>query len=335
MTMTTARNARAEADTILGDGYRGRVLEPSPPAVSDEFFADDPTNVDVGSGIVVGPTKGDRTWAEHVEANPALAPWAADRFLAGLDPLPSPPADLVDQRIALHRLATYVIAPARHQANGKFGLRWTKGGFGTPFFGADKQVRVEGGQLIVQEGDEAKSTDITSLQAAADFIGSKIDEEVAAEHDSPAMGDLDDDLGISAETATFLGRWWGFGTAALEQVRSDEESVDPSRVQMWPGHFDPAMEVGDENRRASYGASPGDAGLPEPYLYVSAWWPDRLDLESGTRGDSDEPFWNAEGYTGAILPLSTLVKADDQFEAAIAFFRQGRDRLAQAPNADA
>ena len=35
----------------------------------------------------------------------------------------------------------------------------------------------------------------------------------------------------------------------------------------------PAIEIGDENHRGSYGASPGDDAIPEPYLYVSVWWP--------------------------------------------------------------
>nr|MCH9804092.1 hypothetical protein [bacterium] len=63
-----------------------------------------------------------------------------ERWLGGVRSLPAAPASLVDTRVALHRLAAYVIAPVRHRANGKFGLRWTLGGFGTPFFGDNRQI---------------------------------------------------------------------------------------------------------------------------------------------------------------------------------------------------
>src|SRR3954468_635101 len=73
-----------------------------------------------------------------------------------------PPPKIVDTRRALHRLAFYVVAPARKRANTKFGLRWTFGGFGTPFFGADEQVRVAGRDLVVQRGDAATAEPITT-----------------------------------------------------------------------------------------------------------------------------------------------------------------------------
>lgn len=329
--MTERRDAAAEAEGVLGEGFAGRVLEPSPPAINDgEFFADDPVNAPISGpdGLqIVAPAGGDLSWHEVVADRPDLAGWAAERWLAGPRALRPIPPGLVEQRVALHRLATYVVAPARHRANGKFGLRWTRGGFGTPFFGDDVQIRVEGDQLVMQERDRARATAITSLSAAAEFIGGEIDAETAAEHDSPEVGDTEADLGVSVVVTAFLDAWWGMGTAALEQLRADEASVEASRVQMWPGHFDPAIEVGDEDRRASYGASPGDGGSDQPYLYVSVWWPDRLQLEA------DDPFWNAEAYTGATMPFATLAAADDPVVTALDFYRRGRDRLAAAPAA--
>ena len=111
--------------------------------------------------------------------------------------------------------------------------------------------------------------------------------------------------------------------AALEAVRADEASVDPSRPQLWPGHFDPAIEAGDEDHRASFGASPGDHSIDEPYLYVSAWWPDRLDL------DRSDPMWNAPSFTGAMLRLSDFPDGDPVAVAAD-FFRTARNALSRA-----
>ena len=326
----TVRHAAAEADAALGEGHTARVLEPSPPAVLDGgFFADDPTRR-TGGGTLVGGPDG-IAWADALAPRDELTEWAMARHLIG-SPLPPLPGNLVAERRALHRLAAYVVAPARHQANGKFGLRWTLGGFGTPFFrreGSDDdvQVRVEGTDLVLQIGDTAERRTITTLAEAASFLGSTIDPSTAAEGDSPPLGDIDAPLGVSAGTVAFLDRWWGTATAALEQLRADEASVDPSRVQLWPGHFDPAIEAGDENRRASIGGSPGDDSSDEPYLYVSAWSPDRLTV------DNSDGCWNAEGYTGGLLPYSELAGANDPIAAALDFFRTGRDRLGVAPDA--
>lgn len=330
--MTSMRNAAEEAAAALGGSMVGRVLEPSPPAIEDgAFFADDPVHAvlpdDVDRSMVVSPFGPGKTWRSIVNERPDLQAWAEARWLTSTRRLPEIPKDYVDQRTRLHRLATYAIAPARHQTNGKFGLRWTKGGFGTPFFGNDRQVRIEGNLLVVQEATYVKSTPISSIAAAAEFIGSKLDDKIAAEHDSPALGDINTDLEINSETVDFLDAWWGMATAALEQVRADAESTDPSRVQLWPGHFDPAVEIGDVDRRSSYGASPGDQTSDEPYLYLSIWWPERLDLTASN------DFWNADGFVGARMPYSFIKSQADPMSTAVDFFRGGRDRLAQSQNA--
>lgn len=232
------------------------------------------------------------------------------------------PDNLAANRIALHRLAAYVIAPARYRVTERFGLRATDAGFGTPEF-EGRRIRVEGGELIDEVGGEVRRAPITSLNAAAEFLGEPVDLKTAAEHDSPQAGDLDEDLGIDADTSMWLGGWFNTAFDALNAVRGDEASVDASIVQLWPGHFDPAIEEGDENHRASYGASPGDDGVPEPYLYLSAWWPDRLNL------DLDDPAWNAPSFTGSVLRVSDFPADQDPVEVAANFWRESRDRLAK------
>src|SRR5438270_12992294 len=147
------RNALAEARQVAGpDAW---VLEPSPPAVDDPaFFADDPV------------AAGDLNWMEWVAAHPEQATWAGERWLAAWPRLGAAPSTLVETRRALHRVAFYVVAPARLRANGKMGLRWTLGGFGTPFFSADEQVRIAGDQVVLQRGDDAAAEPITTLSAA-------------------------------------------------------------------------------------------------------------------------------------------------------------------------
>lgn len=238
-----------------------------------------------------------------------------------VEPLAARPSTLVDTRLGLHRLATYVVAPARYRQTERFGLRATENGFGTPIFGS-RRIRVVGAELIDERDGEVRTAPITSLQAAADFLGEPVDPATAAEHDSPEVGDVDADLGIDPEASLWLGSWFNAAFDALNVVRTDDASVDASEAQLWPGHFDPAIETGDEDHRASYGASPGDHSIAEPYLYVSAWWPDRLQL------DREDPFWNADAFVGTVLKVSDFPADSDPVEVAAEFWISGRDRLA-------
>ncbi len=235
-----------------------------------------------------------------------------------MTPLSAVPHTLIETRLALHRLATYVIAPARYRQTERFGLRATEGGFGTPVFG-DRRIRVAGRELIDEVGSESRVAPITTLNAASDFLGEALDPETAAEHDSPAVGDANADLTIDELASDWLGSWFNMAFDALNLVREDDESVDASEPQLWPGHFDPAIEIGDEDHRGSYGASPGDDGIPEPYLYLGIWWPDRLEL------NADDPFWNAPTFNGAVLKVSDFPTDTDPVEVAAGFWRSARD----------
>jgi hypothetical protein len=302
-------NARAEALERIGGRYEPRVLEPSPPAVSSPpWFADDP--VDRGSmppgRLAVSPVStGDLRWAELAEGDPELARWCAERWLGPYRRLGPAPAGLAATRVALHRLAEQVISPARRFVNGKIGLRYTRGGFGTPFFGDDVQVRVAGVELVVDSGGDERRAPITTLEAAADFVGrARLPEDLAL-HGAP--------LEVDPAAAAFLGDWYGFAASVLEELRADAGAdVDPSRVQLWPEHFDLAVELGLEasDARAGYGLSPGDEQHAEPYVYVAPW-------VAPPAGE----LWQATGFTGAEMSYGELLAASDQRGAVLDFFR--------------
>ncbi len=331
-----ARDPRAEAQARLGSDHEGLVLEPAPPAgIDGSWCADDPVAaVDPDRAVVPRSLPGPLDWDGWLDADPAneaAREWVTGSWLGADRRLPALPADLADTRVDLHRLAAYVIAPARHRANGKFGLRWTRGGFGTPFFagpdGEDRQIRVEGTTLVDQRGGAGglvRTSPITTLAAAAEFLDVAIDTETAAEHDSPPVGNVATPLRVDDAASRYLGHWFGMAFAALEAVRADAGSIDPSRPQLWPGHFDPAIEVGDEDHRGSYGASPGDGAIPEPYLYLSVWWPDRVGLDVS---DLDRAVWNAPSFTGAVLRVSDFPPGEDPVEVAAGFWLDGRNRL--------
>jgi hypothetical protein len=301
-------NPRAEAFERIGGRFEVRVLEPSPPAVdSAPWYADDPVArgaVPAGRQVVSPVGTGDLHWDELARDDAELAEWCADRWLGAYRRLPEVPGRLVPTRLALHALAERVISPARRQANTKIGLRYTRGGFGTPFYGRDIQVRVAGTELIVQEAGAERHAPISTLDAAADHIGRD-----ALPDDLELGGDA---LEVDPAAAAFLGEWYGFAASVLEELRAGaDEQLVPSRVQLWPEHFDLALELGAEDvgARAAYGLSPGDDVHPEPYLYVAPWVaPDPGEL------------WQASAFNGAELPYAELLAASDQRSCALEFF---------------
>ncbi len=322
---------REEAQRLVGPGRFARVLEPSPPAVDDgDFFADDPVRAAAPSGTpVVSPVPGADvtcTWNEWLAepGHEAHAEWAAERWLGAYRRLPPAPATLAETRLALHRLAVYVISPARRRTNTKIGLRFTRGGFGTPFFGAGEQVRVAGTTLVHQLAGGARRAvtagagAISTLsQAAAMVLGGAPDVDWAEGFDVPPLGDPEEKLPVDPAAAAFLGDWYGLAWSVFEELRSDPQSTEAGRVQLWPEHFDAAFDCLPEPHRVTFGASPGDAAVPEPYLYALPW-----NLEH-----DDPGLWNATSFRGAILPFSELVDAPDQRAAALAFYRGRRSAL--------
>ena len=341
MPSSSTVDPRAEARERVGGRYDVRVLEPSPPAVTEPpWFADDPVNPrgkgtgTADGGPLVTPVSGigDLTWDELARAEPDLARWCADRWLGAwrrLAPVPDPEA-LRQTRESWHALAEHVLAAARHRANGKIGLRFTRGGFGTPFFGADEQVRVEGHELLVIRSGQITRAPITTLGAAGTLVG--VEPGAPLELFTPTTQlARNAPLTVDHDAAALLGDWFGFACSVLEELRAGSPfghgagSDDPSRVQLWPEHFDLSVDLGDADtgRRGTYGASPGDDAHSEPYLYVTHWVAQPAD-----------PYWNEITFDGASLSYAELVDEPDQRAAALEFFGRGYSVLNSVLNAD-
>lgn len=89
-------------------------------------------------------------------------------------------------------------------------------------------------------------------------------------------------------------------------------------VQFWSHHFDLAMlwfsgrlvpgkDPADEenaDEQMNFGFSPGDEGIPEPYLYITAY-----PLPAGLVGSPlpDGAYWHTRGWNGAVMLYKTLV----------------------------
>ncbi len=234
-----------------------------------------------------------------------------------LGPLPD---DFQYTRDQLHQVAFFALAPARYAHTGRLGLKWFPGGFGTPEFGGTV-ARVEGNVLVHEQDGNVASQSITTIREAAAFFGMdyEVDWFVEFRDPLPPM-DPDRALDVSEEPALALGEWFRFGYEVLDDLGQIAVPGDEvSETQLWPEHFDAAREMGSESlgQRAAYGASPGDAGHLEPYLYVAGW----------SEVDRSEAYWNDRHFNGASLAHVDLVASEDQRTTALEFFAAGHRLL--------
>lgn len=320
--MPTSRNPRAEAEGLLPVGHTARVLEPSPPADTDPaWFADDPTDRGMADDIVVSPVSdGDVAWKTLAMQDGEIEAFANMHWLGPRPALQEIPATYEETRRGLHQIAYFALAPKRFRSTGKLGLRYTSGGFGTPFFGADQQARIEETYLVIQSEGGAHVELVSSVNAAVSALGIGYEEAWFEDfHDPLVAEDPARTWEIDANAAARLADWFGFSTAVLEELRRTPGATDVGRVQLWPEHFDPAVEMGSgqDGRRASYGSSPGDAGHPEPYMYVAPWG----------EPDTSAEYWNDASFGGASLSYRRLLESDDQFQTALDFYGQGHELL--------
>jgi len=86
----------------------------------------------------------------------------------------------------------------------------------------------------------------------------------------------------------------------------------PSVAQVWPEHFDIGIDVLTDHGRVNFGASPGDADIPDPYAYVSPWEESR---------PGDPTFWNAS--FGAVMMRGPGTTRADAVDDVVAFFGTG------------
>ncbi|HYV58454.1 MAG TPA: hypothetical protein VFA62_00130, partial [Acidimicrobiia bacterium] len=179
-------------------------------------------------------------------------------------------------------------------------------------------VRVDGTDMVVHDGAETHTAPVTTVAAAAALAGTEPGAPAGVY--TPATRLVPDaPLVLDQSAVGFLGAWYGFAASVLEQLRAEARPAEgPSRVQLWPEHFDLSVDLGDEQAggRGTFGASPGDDDEPDPYLYVTHW----ADV-------TDDPYWNEERFGGAKLTAVELAGAPDQREVALTFLRRGRDLL--------
>lgn len=228
----------------------------------------------------------------------------------------APPASLADTRLALHRLAVYVVSPWRRARTGRIGLRVTGLGIGTPPTGDDEaRLQITPAGLVAGDRHGSRTHPFTSLADAARIAGVAPDLEAATRFDVPPPGDLEAPLDPDPAAVEYLIAWYRFGQRLLEGLIADAGPGDAaSEIQLWPEHFDLACEIGAEPLRIGFGASPGDTGQPEPYVYAAPW----------TVPDPGDDFWDPPHRRYRAMTAGALAAAPDPLAAARGFLETCR-----------
>jgi hypothetical protein len=234
---------------------------------------------------------------------------------------------LASSRQSLQRVAVHIVARSRVEAAGRFSLRITPGGFGTPDIGSDgRRVRVSGGNLVVESdavgAAAVRTTAIhgASLADLAAFAGVDLSESLDVGHDTPPVGDTAAPIELPVDGAREIAAWFAKSAAILDGVLAAlPATAAPTLARLWPEHFDVAVEAQSHpTRRVNLGGSPGDGFSDEPYLYVGPWTADR---------PGDAEFWNA-GFGAFRTRTQLAADGNDIVEAGIAFLLDGVRRLA-------
>jgi hypothetical protein len=212
---------------------------------------------------------------------------------------------LAQTRRALHGVAELLLAGPQHAASGTIRLRPLRGGFGTV---ATPDVRVEGTAVVA--GERRVEIGGSTPRQLAQALGIEPHDPSKLYHDSSGVS-LDDVLDVDVEAADVIATAYALGDDALKTFGADaggsagSTSGDVTPV-LWPEHFDLGITVDEVN----YGVSPGDGGVPVPYMYVGPWKPPAID-----------DYWNQPYGAARELP--------DSADEIVAFFEESRRRLAQ------
>ena len=209
-------------------------------------------------------------------------------------------ARLAATRAGWHRVAEHMLAAALYRATGHTGLVRSPGGFRAPSLGTDARfLAVDSTELVVSGAAGTKRAPVITVRAAAEFAGVTPGTPVGVSGPAAPPG-LDAPLMIEPGAARLLAEWCGLGAQVLSRFAAEAPGDQPAVRVLWPAHFDAGMTAA----AISYGASPGDDHVADPYLYVGP---------HGGLPPGDPAFWNAPfgavrifGQAGTVAEAAAL-----------------------------
>ncbi len=179
------------------------------------------------------------------------------------------------------------------------------------------QMQTSLGQQSVEPLDGRPASELA--EKIQDFLlGAGVDKQLVPAADRYSN---DEFAGYSAAHAVSLASALNSVSAAMQMFRAGIKQ-ETSPIQLWPHHFDlsmlwlpgdkiPGQDPDNEeysDQQMNYGFTFGDAGIPEPYFYVTAYpLPDAfpaLEMPVGSQ-------WLSEGFSGAVLLYRELIQNTD------------------------
>jgi hypothetical protein len=210
-------------------------------------------------------------------------------------------------RLTLHGVAEALLAGPQYRAAGTIRLAVRPGGFATSRPYRDIHlVAVEGTELVVVRSGREQRLPLAGtygeLAAAAGLPLERLDDV----YPGGARVRPTEQVEVDAGAVALLSAAWELGDRALRAFTARSQTTPV----LWPEHLDVAVTVDG----VTYGVSPGDDLVSQPYAYVS---PARV-----LTGD----FWNQP--FGAARPVAQLRNE----QAVLAFYGTGRALAAGSPD---
>lgn len=230
---------------------------------------------------------------------------------------PPPSADLGAARTDAHYAAQLIAAagvtllePDAHFHFSSTTFDPTRGALvGAPLPGG-REVALALATLTLTVGEQSLPLQGQTVSAAATWLGEVLGTPLRfPTWDMPA--------GSTAEYGPFtasprelasLAHWFAASHTLLHSFTPGKGNA--SDIRVWPHHFDIAQLVTLEahptdpeaSRTVGLGMTPGDAGIPSPYLYVTPWpYPETRATPALPAGR-----WNVEKWYGAVLEAGSF-----------------------------
>ena len=216
-------------------------------------------------------------------------------------------------RASWHALAEHVLARARWEATGHIGLRADPEGVATPFYDDERRALVTAAGIEREQYGERAVAPVTTSAAAAAWI----DVAPGAPRDvyTPTTPfEPDAPLSVDAGAARVLAEWYVLAHGVLNRWRAEHRSDEPSLVQLWPEHFDVAVELGnpDAGTRRTTARRPATPRSPSR---TSTWGRGRWTAATTRSGTSP---------LAPRSPTARLCAAPDPTVVAASFLAHGR-----------
>lgn len=194
-------------------------------------------------------------------------------------------------------------------------------------------IDVEKFELIFQNGlgeelntirlnGQTKEQLMTSIQVELDALGMDSHQMDFISHYEVPEHEVDKGHPFVKPDEHYLKHWVAMRTnAEILNHHCNQYLEKHAEIRVWPHHFDtgiynPVNKAGDKSIGAGWAIA--DGMVNEPYFYIYGW---QKEAELGFNDKPKLPIghWIVKEWKGAVLPISDLIKADNQEGMALAF----------------